>query len=166
MAIETYFKNIADAIREKTGGSAVITPGNMPLEILSIAGGLEPLSPLHEHYQNGYINMGGYYVNYNPSYNSSIYQLSDNIKAVLVLVDFINKDNNALFRITAFPGDPATYSSNINNGLAYHNMSGFSKEYMVFCSNDIRSAFPYFFIYTGNNALNYKISAYDISDLF
>jgi len=39
MAINTYFKNIADAIREKTGGSALITPGQMPEEIRSITTG-------------------------------------------------------------------------------------------------------------------------------
>jgi hypothetical protein len=39
MAINTYFKNIADAIREKTGGSAFITPGQMPGEIRSISTG-------------------------------------------------------------------------------------------------------------------------------
>jgi len=39
MAINTYFKNIADAIREKTGGSAFITPGQMPDEIRGITTG-------------------------------------------------------------------------------------------------------------------------------
>ena len=39
MAINTYFKNIADAIREKTGGSALITPGQMPGEIRNIPTG-------------------------------------------------------------------------------------------------------------------------------
>lgn len=39
MPIETYFKDIADAIREKGGTSALITPGNMPQAILDLPSG-------------------------------------------------------------------------------------------------------------------------------
>ena len=39
MGINTYFKNIADAIRTKTGGENTITPSQMPDEILSIETG-------------------------------------------------------------------------------------------------------------------------------
>lgn len=48
MAINTYFKNIADAIRTKTGGSGLITPANMPDEILNIVtGSPADVKPLH-----------------------------------------------------------------------------------------------------------------------
>lgn len=39
MPIETYFKDIADAIREKSDTSALITPGNMPQAILDLPSG-------------------------------------------------------------------------------------------------------------------------------
>ncbi len=39
MAIETYFENIADAIRERGGTSAALTPAAMPQAILDIPGG-------------------------------------------------------------------------------------------------------------------------------
>lgn len=39
MAIETYFKNIADAIRERDGSSGLITPAQMPQAIRDIPGG-------------------------------------------------------------------------------------------------------------------------------
>lgn len=39
MAIESYFKNIADAIREKAGTSGLITPAQMPQAIADIPSG-------------------------------------------------------------------------------------------------------------------------------
>lgn len=39
MAIETYFEDIADAIRERGGTSATLTPAQMPQAILDIPGG-------------------------------------------------------------------------------------------------------------------------------
>ena len=39
MAINSYFQNIANAIRTKSGGSGLITPANMPQEILNIPAG-------------------------------------------------------------------------------------------------------------------------------
>lgn len=39
MAIETYFEDIADAIRERGGTSAALTPAAMPQAILDIPGG-------------------------------------------------------------------------------------------------------------------------------
>lgn len=39
MAIETYFEDIADAIRERGGTSATLTPAAMPQAILDIPGG-------------------------------------------------------------------------------------------------------------------------------
>lgn len=55
MAINTYFKNIADAIREKTGGSAFITPGQMPGEIRSIITGSDAnIQALHRDINTGW----------------------------------------------------------------------------------------------------------------
>lgn len=39
MAIETYFEDIADAIRERGGTAATLTPAAMPQAILDIPGG-------------------------------------------------------------------------------------------------------------------------------
>lgn len=39
MAIESYFEDIADAIRERGGTSATLTPAGMPQAILDIPGG-------------------------------------------------------------------------------------------------------------------------------
>lgn len=39
MAIESYFEDIADAIRERGGTSATLTPAQMPQAILDIPGG-------------------------------------------------------------------------------------------------------------------------------
>jgi hypothetical protein len=39
MAIESYFEDIADAIRERGGTSATLTPAAMPQAILDIPGG-------------------------------------------------------------------------------------------------------------------------------
>lgn len=39
MAIESYFEDIADAIRERGGTSALLTPTAMPQAILDIPGG-------------------------------------------------------------------------------------------------------------------------------
>jgi len=39
MTIESYFEDIADAIRERGGTSATLTPAEMPQAILDIPGG-------------------------------------------------------------------------------------------------------------------------------
>ena len=58
MAINTYFQNIANAIRTKTGSAGLITPAEMPDEILNIpAGGC--LTPLYEDLDGFWVTSDG-----------------------------------------------------------------------------------------------------------
>ena len=43
-ALDTMFENIGNAIREKDGTTALITPGNMPAKIRAIQTGWTPLT--------------------------------------------------------------------------------------------------------------------------
>lgn len=117
MAIETYFKNIADAIREKAGTSGLITPAQMPQAIADIpsGGGTVFLEPLYTNFHIGYINNGTYY--YSPS-NTTSY------------MDIYKIDNNYQ-NIIAFPGSTvgnrwyiALFNTDITQVM--NNISGFA----------------------------------------
>lgn len=79
MAINTYFKNIADAIREKTGGSAFITPGQMPGEIRNIptggASGILECELLRKDYKGAYVSGSTYYPTETANLFTDIYKI-------------------------------------------------------------------------------------------
>jgi hypothetical protein len=113
MAINTYFKNIADAIREKTGGSAFITPGQMPQAIRDISGG-GLIDPLHfDLLNNTYIatDLYAYSENTNPL---DVYEIENGERYFLYLGSTISNR----FRVSLFDTDPASY-----NGLDYTSRS-------------------------------------------
>lgn len=56
MAIETYFKNIAAAIKQRAGTSGSLTPAQMPQAILDIPGGSTPTLITKSITQNGTYN--------------------------------------------------------------------------------------------------------------
>lgn len=105
MAIETYFKNIADAIREKTGASAVITPGNMPDEIRSIKGGIDSVEPYYKNFKKYYISGNNYISDGNTANNSYIYApFSSATKCVLCTTSIIGN----VLRVGTSNIDPTT----------------------------------------------------------
>lgn len=75
MAINSLFQNIADAIRERGGTSAALTPAQMPQAIADIAGGggvlLGTTTPTAEQGNDGDI-----YAKYSPSYSGKIFRLN------------------------------------------------------------------------------------------
>lgn len=163
MAINTYFKNIADAIRTKTGGSGLITPANMPDEILNIISGTKPLEPLHTGFNEGYINGINYDPYHDNTYNSSIYNIS-NYSKLLVLCKY-NDMQTARFRVSAFPVDIYyNYDSSRNDGYSYE-INNTPQQYMALVINTVLPTKPYLIVYLGPNALTNKIAVYDLGDL-
>lgn len=163
MAINTYFKNIANAIREKTGGSALITPGQMPNEILNIISGTKPLEPLHTGFNEGYIDGVYYYPSHNDTYNSYIYDIS-NYSKLLVLCKY-NDMQTARFRVSAFPVDLYyNYDSSRNDGYSYE-INNTPQQYMALVINTVLPAKPYLIVYLGPNALTNEITVYNLGDL-
>lgn len=77
MAIETFFKNIADAIRTKGGTIATLTPAQMPQAIADLpsgGGGIKLLTPTVTDDNGGYVN-NNYYYHFTGDYLSDIYTL-------------------------------------------------------------------------------------------
>lgn len=109
MAINTYFKNIADAIREKTGGSALVTPGQMPQAIrdMSVSGLIDPLH--FDLLNNTYIStdLYAYSQNVDPL---DVYELENGERYFL----YLGSSVGGRFRPSLFDTDPAIY-----NGLDY-----------------------------------------------
>lgn len=88
MAIETYFKNIADAIREKAGTSGLITPAQMPQAIADIptggsGGGL--VEPIFYGLSYGYVdgNSNAFYSDTNKLNSMSCYNIKAGDKIIL-----------------------------------------------------------------------------------
>ena len=163
MAINTYFKNIANAIREKTGGSAFITPGQMPQEILNIpAGGMEWIEPLHEHFKGGYLDGNRFYKSTVTNGNSSIYYL--NVSETTYFF-FANDNNTNRMRINEFASDPFNATSNFDgqNRLSNNNTSLYHYSIVT-----IHAGYPYVMVDIGNvaNTLNSKIICAKADDLF
>lgn len=114
MAINTYFQNIADAIREKTGETSLITPGDMPDEIRGISGGgVEPLTPLHFDLNNGtYVaGNGSLYGQYNSIAFLDVYDLgTDTSGNNNVLIIGLGATVGNRFRCTMLNNDPASFT--------------------------------------------------------
>lgn len=88
MAIESYFEDIADAIRERGGTSATLTPAAMPQAILDIPGGggsSAVLTPVYSGLSYSYISNGSF-VGYSSKTNYiHVFELSDATTAAFVL---------------------------------------------------------------------------------
>lgn len=109
MAINTYFKNIADAIREKTGGSAFITPGQMPQAIRDIkVSGL--IEPIHFDLLNSTYIFTDLYAWSDNRYPIDVYEIENGERYFLYLGNTVGNR----FRVSLFDTDPAIY-----NGLDY-----------------------------------------------
>ena len=87
MAIDTYFQNIADAIRQKSGTSGLLTPAQMPQAILDIpsgGGGHVPYTPSFAGFSYAGMN-NGVFTEYNASGKSVlVYELNTAGAYVLV----------------------------------------------------------------------------------
>lgn len=97
MAIDTFFKNIADAIRAKAGTSGTLTPSQMPQAIADIptgGGGIPIMEPLHfDVHASTYAQY--YYPNDKNAY-SDIYYLEDNHKYILFKIANSNRNRGCL----------------------------------------------------------------------
>lgn len=109
MAINTYFKNIADAIRTKTGGSGLITPAEMPqiIQDIRVSGLIEPL---HFDLLNNTYIATDLYANATNDVPLDVYEIENGKRYFLYLGDVIGNR----FRVSLFDTDPAIY-----NGLNY-----------------------------------------------
>lgn len=105
MAINTYFKNIADAIRTKTGGTGLITPANMPDEILNVQTGVSPIEPYYRNFKGYYIAGSSYINDGNVNNNSFFYSpFNENKKCVVVTENIIGN----VLRVGSTTIDPLT----------------------------------------------------------
>lgn len=109
MAINTYFKNIADAIREKTGGSAFITPGQMPQAIRDIRVS-SLIEPIHFDLLNSTYIATDLYAWSDNRYPIDVYEIENGERYFLYLGNTVGNR----FRVSLFDTDPAIY-----NGLDY-----------------------------------------------
>ena len=166
MAINTYFKNIADAIREKTGGSAFITPGQMPDEILNIpSGGVEWIEPLHTGVTSGYLNDSGIWIkNENANRNVSIYNVEDLTNEKLLIIKDAVSGTRYIFRTALFRNDPFYATGNISE-LSNFVYSSFQYEFSMLENESVSNIWKYLVVYTGDNSLTHKHYVCKKSDL-
>lgn len=123
MAIETCFKNIADAIREKAGTSGLITPAQMPQAIADIPSGANNYSQIEARISKvsyGYIgNNGFFYSNPTRETSLSLYSIVANRKYLLFqpigALDNMNRNRN---RIQFYARNYSTFEYYINNSLS------------------------------------------------
>lgn len=108
MTINTYFKNIADAIRTKTGGSGLITPAEMPqiIQDIRVSGLIEPLH--FDLLNNTYIATDLYAIS--DVCPLDVYEIENGERYFLYLGSVVGNR----FRASLFDTDPAIY-----NGLDY-----------------------------------------------
>lgn len=162
MAINTYFKNIADAIREKTGGSAFITPGQMPEEILNIiSGGIESIEPLHKNLTNGYISGSSFRADNNSNYNNYIFKLTESVPYI-----FINSNGTNRFRFAYFNEDIYNATADVSGYSCFTQDSTNQYHSMIVNMTD-RMKNKYFYVYQGDvTALKAQVKVFKMSDLF
>lgn len=111
MSIRTYFKNIADAIKEKNPEILTVTPAEMPQAILDIpSGSSNIITPNITDMKRGYVY--GATFNYDPVDNS-LCDVYDIIKNHTYLLTFgTNYDNR--FRAVATVENTETATSNVS----------------------------------------------------
>ena len=162
MAINTYFQNIANAIRTKTGSAGLITPAEMPDEILNIpAGATFLIEPEHTEVHNGYLNTTGYfYYGIDLTYNSYIYK---NIPAGKYLIIRNGGNNNAKLRVAKFNSDPINFTSNtVGSSIGYNDTS---TEFSYFTFT-LYETIPFIMAYMGFANANAKTCLINLNDLF
>lgn len=127
MAINTYFKNIADAIRTKTGGSSLITPANMPDEILNIISGgdFEEITPFSVDFKNGYNTRNGFTYSENSNYRSDIFLLNSAYGTGFFV--YVGSTRNKAI-INAYTQNPVNFTSN-QSGYNYSNNATANKPF-------------------------------------
>ena len=118
MAINTYFKNIADAIRTKTGGSGLITPANMSDKILNIRTGVQWIVPLEKNLGGGFIGWNGdpalgtenanWFINTSEPLKNDVYYLD--IDTSYLLCYGFNHDQ---YRLASFRKNPKEATNNM-----------------------------------------------------
>lgn len=145
MGINTYFKNIADAIREKTGGSALITPGQMPQAIRDIvSGGGGLIIPIFTDMGGGYVDAYGNWIVYGGAIKNDVYYVEDTSKNYLLTY---NNNQPERFRYGCFADN--VWSSNKQGVLpTIINSSGNG----LILTIQVPASHPYLCIYKGTTA--------------
>ena len=112
MAINTYFQNIATAIREKTGESGLLTPAQMPDAIREISGGggAERLTPYASDLKHGYVSYGVFYYDLSVQTYTDVYLLENTASFIVIALDQVVGDR---FRVMMCDTDPTTTYSDI-----------------------------------------------------
>lgn len=115
MAIESYFEDIADAIRERGGTSATLTPAAMPQAILDIPGGgggmlyHRELDPIKTDATGGYISSATWYYDGTTNTRVDVYELTPGLYYFVHLGDPVGNR----FRTGLFAVDPTTSTSTV-----------------------------------------------------
>lgn len=115
MAIETYFEDIADAIRERGGTSAALTPAQMPQAIADIPGGgggmtyHRELEPIKTDASGGYISGAAWYYDGTQNTKVDVYELTPGLRYFVHLGDPVGNR----FRTGLFAIDPTTSTSTV-----------------------------------------------------
>ena len=160
MAINTYFQNIANAIRTKTGSAGLITPADMPDEILNIPTGSNILeTPLHTEVRNGYIENGNFYYGIN-TYNSYIFQ---NLSAGKYIVVRNGGNIYARLRLAYFNNDPINFTSNQAGTSKGSDDRTDEYIYYMFTLNETA---PFLMCYMGYVSASAKVQIINVQKLF
>ena len=167
MAINTYFQNIANAIRTKTGSAGLITPAEMPQAILDIVsgGGITPKESLHTHVNNGYLGGANFYYDPNNTYNSYIFRVEPNTRYIIA-VHYKNRTSSARFRISSFSAYPINFTTTVS-GVYSYSLDSISEEFYAYTQSVYNTGNnPYLMIYTGADALDYEVCLIKVSNCF
>ena len=182
MAIETFFKNIADAIRTKGGTLATLTPSQMPQAIADLPSGgggsiaNVAMEPLHFDVNNGYMNSGTFWYVPNGGCYVDVYEVQTNHRYIALIGSTIGDRFRGMYCNT----DPALATADIygelfndiNNQLVlpytvlaqYNSYSDRNNFYASLNSNG------YSYIALQKNSSNYSVSGiksylFDVTNL-
>ena len=161
MAINTYFKNIANAIREKTGGTAFITPGQMPGEIRNITTGAAPIDPYYRNFKGYYISGSSFINDGNIQNNSFFYKPFPTVqKCAIITEDIVGN----VLRVGSCDIDPSTLTGQtltitplltINEGqvntLTAYTITVPANKYIIVYKGYQNSELPNVFLYKTND---------------
>ena len=143
MAIETYFKNIADAIREKAGTSGLITPAQMSQAIADIpSGGSSPLiTPLAVNVR-AYIDSSGNYIPQaaNSDYRTDIYAVTPGKKYILYFGEITSNPN----RLGQYTTNPLNATGALSGYLRY-DLSSRPNSYYIYPTQILAENGMYYF---------------------